>query len=430
MGALLAESRVLFDQALLDGLCEPRGSASELRAGKGEETHFADLTLGAHVGVLMTKLVGLSSKLHEVLRHLREGGGLALIYLEVEEVGKKHLVNRHLLLGRALLELESTLRHLRHLVGLELEVLGEEAEAFCDAWRSEISVAGVGVKNQRALTSSVLSLGLGLGQLGPRGVGGVLSVLEVVPKPLRVDGDLILVGVKVGLYVGEQPGGIDVHGVRSSAIASAASGDSERSSTSLSTLRQHPPKHVPLSLKRSHPLPLSLDLLLKLEDQLMSLLHRPILDVPPPSSILLLTPLHLRAHLPRNPQQLLVLQLQFVDARKGDEMSRNDRVGSRIRLGASNDGGFLLVEIVGRVVGGNGTLSSGDGAREGANLTPEVAQLMAKDRVFAFEAVDIEAVGSGLTRGKVAVGDGLGELGGEGGGFDGEALVLDALLLE
>lgn len=112
-------------------------------------------------------------------------------------------------------------------------------------------------------------------------------------------------------------------------------------------------------------------------------------------------------------------------------MSRNDSVGGRIRLGARENGSLLLVEIVGGVGGsGDGTLSGGDGAREGSDLTPEVAQLVAEDRVVAFEAVDVETVGFGLAGGVVAVGDGLGELRSEGGGFDGEALVFDTLLLE
>jgi hypothetical protein len=110
-------------------------------------------------------------------------------------------------------------------------------------------------------------------------------------------------------------------------------------------------------------------------------------------------------------------------------VGRDDGVGSRVRLGTGENGRFLFVVIVGGS-SVDDALSSGDGTSEGANLATEVAQLMAEDRVVAFETVNVEAVSFGLTEGKVAVGDGLGELGGEGGGFDREALILDALLLE
>lgn len=55
-------------------------------------------------------------------------------------------MHRHLLFGGALLELKRTLRHLGHLVGLELKVLGEQAEALCRERKSEVSVVDSNVK--------------------------------------------------------------------------------------------------------------------------------------------------------------------------------------------------------------------------------------------------------------------------------------------
>lgn len=277
---------------------------------------------------------------------------------------------------------------------------------------------------QERLTRSVLGLGLALRQLGPRDSGVTLSSGKVLTQAQAVDSHLRTVRLKARLDV-ERPRSVPLIVLRPSHPV-AIRGPVR---PAFPANGQHPPKHIPLPTLSVQSHPLALDLLLQSQDELVRLLDRSVLLASPPRPRVVLRTLHLGAHLARNPEKLLVLHLELVDGLERDEVSADDRVRVARRFGAREDLGFRLVKVVRSATAG---ADGGDAelAEEGADLAAEVGELGGGDRGFGGEAVDVECGGGGAAVGGFAVGEGFGELGRERCGFEGEAVVLFALLLE
>lgn len=148
----------------------------------------------------------------------------------------------------------------------------------------------------------------------------------------------------------------------------------------------------------------------------MRLLDRLVLLALSPSRCLLLALLELVSHLARDLEQLLILHLKLVDRAEGDEVGGDDRVGVANLFRSSQDGSLVLVKLV-RIALDRRVLLRREHTRQGANLTAEIGELLRKDGVVGREAANVEAERFGAALGSVAVGEGLGELRSEVGGF-------------
>jgi hypothetical protein len=126
--------------------------------------------------------------------------------------------------------------------------------------------------------------------------------------------------------------------------------------------------------------------------------------------------------------------LKSVEGVESDQMGGNDRIGISDLLSATEDRSFFLIERrvvrVSSVLSERRVLLRSENANESADLASEVGELLREDGVLRLDAGEVETEGFGGARGRFAGGEGGGELRGEGGGFEGETLVFEALFLE